>query len=43
MIVLWELVRVRPEPTPPKRSEEEMYMDGGVNSEVNDDLCEGDE
>ena len=41
--VLWGLVRGRPEPTPPKRSEEEMDMDGGVDSEVDDDLCEGDE
>ena len=43
LLVLWELVRGRPEPTPQKRSEEEMDMDGGFESEVDDDLCEGNE
>ena len=43
LLLLWDLVRGRPEPTPPNRSEKEMDIDRGVNSEVNDDLCEGDE
>ena len=34
------LVWVRPEPTLPKRSEEEMDMDGEVEYDVDDDLCE---
>ena len=42
LLLLWDLVRGRPEPTPPKRSEEEMDMDGGIVSEVNGNLCEGD-
>ena len=43
LLVLWDLVWGRPEPTPPKRSEEDMDMVGRVDSEVGDDLCEGDE
>ena len=35
MIVLWVLVWGRPEPTLPKRSEEEMDMN------INNNLCEG--
>ena len=30
-------------PTPSKRSEEDMDIDGGVNSEVENALCKGDE
>ena len=40
LLVLWDLVRGRHEPTLPKRSEEEMDMDGGVDSEVDNYLCE---
>ena len=43
IIVLWDLVRVKPGPPPPKRYEEEIYMDGGVESEFDNDLCEGNE
>ena len=43
LIVLWDLVQGRPKPTLPKRSEEEMDMYGGVDFEVLNDLCEGDE
>ena len=32
LLVLWDLVRGRPEPTLPKWSEEEMDMYGGVDS-----------
>ena len=43
LIVLWELVRGRPKPTLPKRPKEEMDMDRLVGSEVDGDLCEGNE
>ena len=43
LLVLWDLVWRRPKLTPPKRFEEEMDMDGGVDSEVDDDLYEGNE
>ena len=43
LLVLWDLVRGRPKPTPPKLSEEDMDMDRGFDSEANKDLCEGDE
>ena len=39
--MLWGLVWGRPEPTLPKRSKEKMDMDGGFNTEVDGDLCEG--
>ena len=42
LLVLLDLVQGRPEPTPSNRSEEEMNMDGGVDSEVNNNLCKGD-
>ena len=38
LLVLWDLVRGRPKPTPPKRSKEETDMDGGVDSEDDDNL-----
>ena len=41
-IVLWGLVWGRPEPTLPEWCEEDMDMDGGVDSEVNNNLREGD-
>ena len=40
LLVLWYLVRGRPKSTQPKRSEEDMDMDVGVDSEVDDNLCE---
>ena len=43
LFLLWDLVQGRPKPTLPKRSEEEMDMDGGVDSEVDVNLCEGNE
>ena len=43
LLVLWDLVWGRPGLTPPKWSKEDMDMDGGVDSNVDDDLCEGDE
>ena len=39
LLVLWNLVRGRPEPTPPKRSEEEMDMDEGFDFEYDVALC----
>ena len=42
LLVLWNLMRGRPKPTPPKRSEEEMDMDRGVDSKDNNNLCKGD-
>ena len=39
--MLWDLLWGRPEPTLPKRSKEKMDMDGGFNTEVDGDLCEG--
>ena len=41
LLVLWDLVRGMPKPTPPKRSKEEIDMDGGDDCEVDDYLCEG--
>ena len=38
--MLCYLVWGGPEPTLPKRSEEEMDMDGEVEYDVDDDLCE---
>ena len=43
LLMLWDLVWGRPKPTLPKRSEEEMDMDGGFNSEVDGDICKGGE
>ena len=43
LLVLWGLVQGRPGPTWSKRSEEEMYMYGGVNAKVNNNLCKGNE
>ena len=34
LLVLWDLEQGRPEPTPQKRYEEEIYIDGGFNYEV---------
>ena len=39
LLVLWYLMWGRPESNPPKRSEEDMDIDGGVDSEFNNDLC----
>ena len=38
LLVLWNLVRGRPEPTPPKRSKE-MDMDEGFDFEYDVALC----
>ena len=38
LIVLWDLVRGRTEPIPENRSEEEMDMYGGVDSEFDNNL-----
>ena len=43
LLVLWDLVRGRPEPTPSKRFEGEMDKDAGVESDVDDHLCEVDD
>ena len=43
LLVVWNLVCGRPEPTRPKHSKEDMDMDGGVNSEFDVNLCEGNE
>ena len=42
LIFLWDLVRRGGETTPPKRFEEDIDMDRGVDSEVDDNLCKGD-
>ena len=39
LLVLWDLIRGRPKPTPPKRFEEYMHMDGSIYYDVKDDLC----
>ena len=41
LLVLWNLVQGKIEPTLAKQSKWEMDMDGGVNYEVDADLCKG--
>ena len=43
LLVLWDLVRGRPKPIPPKRYEEVVDKYGGVESKVDDNLCKVDE
>ena len=43
LLVLWDLVRRRTKPNLPKRSDEEMDMNGVFDSEIYDGLCKGDE
>ena len=39
--MLWDLVQGKPEPILPNQSKEDMDMNGGVNYEVDADLCKG--
>ena len=39
LLMLWELVWGRTEPTLPKRSEKDMDMDVAFNPDVDGDLC----
>ena len=43
LLVLWDMVRGKTETTPPKRSKEEMGIDGEVDYEYDNNLCEGDD